>query len=366
MICYINRSTVDYDIRLQKYVQACLDTDTPYCVISWDRMHNCDKIYPNEMQFKMWAPYGAKMKNFLALVGWVFFVWYMLVKNWKKYKVIHACNIENAIIAKPFRVFGKKLVLDVYDSLNIKSEAKLSKRIEGLILPNDFRLNQIGIKKEDTRHYLEVENVPVFHSSVKRYRETDFSKEIRLAYVGVLRRNVRGLENLLSMVENDNRFVLDIAGVGDNFENEIEELARKCPRVHYFNKVGYDQALSIMINADFIVALYYLKAIVHKYASPNKFYESLYLGRPIITSKDTLVGNNVVKYNTGYVVDDTIEGLKSVFTDINKQEFIDKYYKKKENCLSKWKNDYLDYFERVTKGSYIEMMKGIAMWDNNI
>ena len=32
MICFINRSTVDYDVRLHKYVQACKETkNTLFC-----------------------------------------------------------------------------------------------------------------------------------------------------------------------------------------------------------------------------------------------------------------------------------------------------------------------------------------------
>ena len=58
MICYINRSTVDYDVRLNRYVQACKETGTPYFVIGWDRMLNAKYVDENEYQLKVYCPYA--------------------------------------------------------------------------------------------------------------------------------------------------------------------------------------------------------------------------------------------------------------------------------------------------------------------
>lgn len=360
MICYINRTTVDYDIRLRKYVTACLETQTSYCVISWDRMHNCEKLYPNETQYHRIAPYGAKLKNFTALVGWVFFVWKQLIKKRKEYKVIHACNLENAVIAYPARLLGKKLVLDVYDSLNTSMEAKMAKKIEGLILPNDHRLNQIGIKKEDAQNYLEVENVPAFQTTVRFEHEPDFKKKIRLSYVGVMQREIRGIENLLQLVKDDDRFELDIAGVGDGMEKDIEEAEAICSRIHYHHKVAYEKALQLMADADFIIAMYYMKAKVHEYASPNKYYESLYLGKPIVTTKGTLVGSNVEANNTGYAIGECLENLKELFSKADSNKFLSSYKDKSQNCIKLWNEKYKDYSDNITVGKYIHMMERIA------
>lgn len=360
MICYINRSTVDYDVRLQKYVQACLETDTPYCVVAWDRTRNCSKVYPNEYQYKAYAPYGEGLKNVISLIGWVFYVWIMLVRKRKEYQIIHACNLENCILAYPFRLLGKRIVLDIYDSVNTKREAQIAKKIDALILPSNHRLKQVGITKDCVKHYLEVENVPIFHSNIYQKETVDFPQNIHLAYVGVLQRNIRGLENVLDIVFHDERFVLDIAGTGAAMDAEIKELADKCPRINYYGKVDYQQALQIMSEADFIVALYYLAAKVHEYASPNKYYESLYLGKPIITSKGTLVGNNVIQNDTGYVVSDTKEEFIHLFDSISTLDFRQGYMRKKDNCLRLWKHVYSSYFDKITKGEYIQLMRTIV------
>ena len=187
----------------------------------------------------------------------------------------------------------------------------------------------------------------------------EFPEKIHLAYVGVLNREIRGLENLVEMVKGDERFYLEMAGTGDGMDSELEEAAKLCSRIKYYGKVDYAKALQMESNADFIVALYYLSAKVHEYASPNKYYESLYLKKPVITSRGTLVGNNVELNNTGYTVGDTIDDLKTLFKDIDKDFFLVEYNKKCRNCANLWDNKYSDYFIKVICSSYLEMMKRI-------
>ena len=359
MICFINRTSVDYDIRLQKYVQACLASQVPYYVIGWDRDGQCSKVFPNEYQYKAKAPYGGGWKNIVPLIGWMFFLWYHLIKLWGNYKVIHACNIENCMASFPFKLFGKKMVMDIYDTVKPDLEAKVAKRIDGLILPSDVRLKQVGIKKEDCKHYIEVENVPFFSQEVKRKTTVEFPEIIHLAYVGVMQREIRGIENVIELVKRDERFVFEIAGTGDGMDEELKQAAKGCPRIKYYGKVDYGRALQMENDADFIVAMYYLKAKVHEYASPNKYYESLYLGKPVITTKGTLVGSNVEKNDTGYAIGETVEDLKELFTNISSAGFLKDYQKKVTNCERLWNECYKDYYKNVT-GGYLIMMKEIA------
>ena len=358
MICYINRSTVDYDVRLNKYVQACKETGTPYFVIGWDRMLNAKYVDENEYQLKVYCPY-AKGKKLIPAIRWFLFMWYYLIKNFRKYKVIHACNMENALFSLPFKLLGKKVVFDVYDSQIIKFERKIATKVDCLILPAEKRLEQIGIDKDSLKHFMEIENVPTFNTSLKPVEGLQREK-IYLSYVGVFQKEIRGLENLVNMVLQDERFVLDIAGVGDDLDSMIQNATTKCERVHYHGKVQYLDALKIMNDSDFIVALYYPYSSNHVYASPNKSYESLFLSTPIITSKGTLVGDKVIQANTGYVIDDTIEGLHNLFSNAETAEFKHNYLTKCANCAAQWKNIYADYKNKTLEGEYINYMRDLA------
>lgn len=358
MICYINRSTVDYDVRLNKYVQACKETGTPYFVIGWDRMLNTKYVDENEHQLKVYCPY-AQGKKLIPAIRWFFFTWYNLIKNFHKYKVIHACNMENALFSLPFKLLGKKIVFDIYDSQVIKLERKIAPKVDCLILPAEKRLEQIGVNKNSLKCFMEIENVPTFNTSLKPVEGLKREK-IYLSYVGVFQKEIRGLENLVNMVLQDERFVLDIAGVGDDLDSMIQNAATKCERVHYHGKVQYSEALKIMNNSDFIVALYYPYSSNHVYASPNKSYESLFLSTPIITSKGTLVGDKVAHMNTGYIVDDTLEGLHNLFANVETEKFKCEYLVKCNNCAAQWKNVYADYKNKTLEGEYINYMRDLG------
>lgn len=358
MICYINRSTVDYDVRLNKYVQACKSTNTPYFVIGWDRLLNAKYRDENEYQMKRFCPY-AQGKKLIPLLRWLFFVWYYLIKNFRKYKVIHACNMENALFAYPFKWLGKKIIFDVYDSQVINLERRLVPIVDCLILPAEKRLEQIGVVKKDAKRFLEIENVPTFDLILEPKVGLKRDK-IFLSYVGVFQKKIRGLENLIQMVLHDERFVLDIAGVGDDLDAMIKEAASRCDRIIYHGKVQYTKALEIMNESDYIVALYYPYMSNHVYASPNKSYEALFLSTPIITSQGTLVGDKVIESDTGYVVDDTLEGLKSAFDNFTTVEYQEDYYKKCSHCNDLWKKVYANYKTDVLEGEFINLVKELS------
>lgn len=94
--------------------------------------------------------------------------------------------------------------------------------------------------------------------------------------------------------------------------------------------------------------------------SPNKFYESLFLARPIITSKNTLVGERVETSNTGYVVEDTLESLAAVFDGYGTGSYMNDYGDKCENCNQLWTNDYKSYRKLWMEGKYIQLVKDLA------
>lgn len=357
MICFINRSTVDFDIRLNKYVMACKQTRTPYFVIGWDRLLNASFKDENEYHFKVYSPY-TKGKKLIPLLRWLFFVWYYLIRNFNKYKVIHACNMENILFVLPFKLLGKKIIFDVYDTQKPVIERKIIPMIDVLILPHEKRIEPIGISKNKVKRLFVVENVPALDYQLKELKPRSDNK-IHLSYVGTFQTKYRGLEETLEMVKNDDRFIFDIAGTGEEMEPLVKQYAKECDRIIYHGKVLYSDALELMHNSDFMVALYYTNAPVHKYASPNKFHESLFLRRPIITSLNTLVGERVLEANSGYVVADTVEALLSVFDNYGSEEYMKEYNTKVENCKRLWDDIYKNYRTDYMEGEYIDLVRSM-------
>lgn len=359
MICFLRASTIQYDVRLQKYIKSCEDNDIPYIALTWDRVNNCTKTYKGEHLYKRYSPYGRKWKNLFNLIFWQFHLIEKLFKYRKQYNVIHACNIETIIPATLMKLFGKKIVFDIYDSVNIKIERFFSKHIvDTLILPNFRRLNQIGIKKEEVKHFLEIENVPSFNTPInKDFNKHNLKDTIKLSYVGVFEQQVRGLENLINEVLNNDYLTLDIAGIGAGLEKFVIEASKKTTRIKYYGSVDYSKALQIMSQSDFIVAMYYLINPLHKYASPNKYYESLFLGVPMITTCNTLVGNMAEENKTGFAIGETIEDLHNFLLKARNAEFENIYFERATKAKKIWDKSFNHYSQIKLCDEYLNTIK---------
>ncbi len=361
MICFLRASTVQYDVRLQKYIKACENRGVPYLALTWDRQNDCCNKTLGEIQYKKYSPYGRKWKNLVNLILWQFHLIWLLLKFRSRYKVIHACNIDTIFPAFIMKLFKKKVVFDIYDSVFIPLERQCIKSfVDLLILPNKRRYEQLGISDSDVKRFLEIENVPSFSFPMQSESKMHFTPDlIHLVYVGVFERNIRGLENLIQeVVENDN-LVLSIAGTGAGLERLVKDAEVQTSRVRYYGVVNYERALEIMRKADFIVAMYYNINPLHKYASPNKYYESLFLGVPIITTQCTLVGDMVEKNSVGYVIGETKDDLHRFFVSTKTDVFRTEYERKCKKAKNLWDDKFGHYYQFIICKEYIDVLSSL-------
>lgn len=62
-----------------------------------------------------------------------------------------------------------------------------------------------------------------------------------------------------------------------------------------------------------MTAIYDPKVPNHRYAAPNKFYEALMLGKPIVMAKNTGFDEIIEENNIGCLIEYSKSGLKMVF-----------------------------------------------------
>lgn len=91
----------------------------------------------------------------------------------------------------------------------------------------------------------------------------------------------------------------------------------------------------------------------HILAAPNKYYEGLALGRPVITTVGTLVGDKVNKYDTGYCIDEQYESLDKLISDIDRIDISSKSL----NASDLWNNTYKDYVKNFMETEYIDFIR---------
>lgn len=277
----------------------------------------------------------------------------------KEYQIIHACDFDTVLPSLVMRILGKKVFFDIFDwfSDEVKTgKSWIDKPINLLekfavrhsdlvILCEKGRLRQIQCTP---KNYIVIPNVP--SQLLGQINSTKIVKEnvswpIVIAYVGGIVHS-RGLLELVDCISGDDRFVLKIAGFGDSIiENTIKAAAQKYMNINFFGKVSYDRALEIMRESDILYAMYYKDNANHIYAAPNKFYESIYLNKPVITTEGTLVGIMVKQYRNGFVISEGKQALSDFLNSLTPQSIymkkqdmgrIKDWEKKIQNCFSQY------------------------------
>lgn len=357
MIVLLRSTDGNPDSRLEKYVKALELANYPYMEFCWDRkgkFENTDNI----LYYKEKALYGNGWKNLRGLLGFNVFLIKKLFKYRKKYSIIHACDFDTilpAILMKLF--FRKKIVYDIFDWYVDSREIKIS-FVRYFILLIEF----INLKISDVTVICEEERIKQLCTVPRKlwvlpnipnldymlYKKLGKHAQINISYVGVFVKH-RGIEKILKLVmDNPSKYKLDIAGFGE-LEPLVSSAAKSCPNIIYHGSVKYTDGLGIMANSDIILAIYEKTIPNHIYAAPNKYYEGLCLGVPILTTIGTYVGTKTEVKSTGFVVGETYKELDDFFKTITIQVL----EQKGKNALEEWNTKYKSYINYFMHEKYL-------------
>ncbi|KOS63008.1 hypothetical protein FJQ98_06530 [Lysinibacillus agricola] len=366
MVILIRSNEANPDPRLQKYINYLESSHQNYKVLAWNRgKENIKKA--NFTYFNLQTGYGLAYKNIPYKIAWFIFIFIYLIRNRKSYSLIHACDFDTMLPAYYSTIFTrKKIVFDVFDwfsnpqpkgfikcTIN-RIENILFKKTDFAIICEKYRINQVNPKYR--REFFVLPNIP----SIQLKDDQDIYKKVNsqrlnykyiLSYVGVFDQ-FRGLEDILKFVSQNEDFCLNIAGYG-YLENLVFEISEKYDNVIYWGKVDYNTGLNMMKNSDMIIAFYYCQDDDHFYAAPNKYYEGLFLGKAILTNNDTLLAQNTIKHDTGFVIQ---EGLPSISTFFLNQFNIDDVQQKNKNTKAIWQTAFENYTEKFMTEIYQKIL----------
>jgi glycosyltransferase involved in cell wall biosynthesis len=212
-------------------------------------------------------------------------------------------------------IWQKKLVYDIFDFYAdmlrftpqvikkiIRSvDLQVINRVDAVILADDSRRHQIS--GSHSRLLEVIYNSPEDHHALLIANSTrqPESGSLRIAYVGNLQIE-RGLLELIEVLGMHPEWRLDLAGFGGD-EEKILSAASGLPNITWHGLVSYTQALKINFAADILIATYDPRISNNRYSSPNKLYEAMMLGKPIIVAHGTNVDRIVEKMDCGIVID---------------------------------------------------------------
>ena len=86
-------------------------------------------------------------------------------------------------------------------------------------------------------------------------------------------------------------------------------MAERFDNIYYYGRLSYDQTLSLENECDIMLAIYDPTIENYRFAAPNKFYESLMLGKPVIMARGTGMSEVVEDNAIGELIAYSKEGF---------------------------------------------------------
>lgn len=348
-IVYMRSNPIDPDPRIEKEMSAAIESGHTPIALAWNREEadsslSIEKIYLDNgevdtYKFNINAGFGEGIKNLRPLVKWnkELLVW--LIKNRKKYDLIHACDFDTVLPALFMNlVFKKKYIYDIFDfyidafsvpkklrGLIKKIDFFAIKKAEATILVNESRREQISGSKPNKLIF--IHNTPKAPAYLKENTgHRNFKK--RIFYGGILSDN-RMIEETMKICSRNKNWEFVVAGFGP-IENKCKEYDKKFLNINFIGKLPYEDIIQNTIDSDVVFACYDPSVPNHKYSSPNKLYEAMMCKKPIIVCENTGIDKIVIKENIGLSCKFNEKSLEAAFKLILEDE--EKYELKANNA----------------------------------
>jgi glycosyltransferase involved in cell wall biosynthesis len=368
MIVLIRCNNIVSDPRVEKYLRYFKNNNLNYKVIGWNRLgENLNS--ENTIYFKRIS--GYNIGGFKAAIDrflWILFVTKQLLRMGKQIKTIHGCDLDGVFPAILFKFMSKHtytVIFDIFDwfsdtlynqSFVIRLVFSNMERIsikysDEIIICEKERINQIPYKLKKEVKVLQ--NIPSFQTLDFLYKEEKYlfnNGQKTISYVGGFYQE-RFLDELIQIAK-EGHVNLNIAGYGDKeLENKCLELS-KFPNVKYYGKVSYKEGLNIMYNSDLIYAMYCTTNKNHIFAAPNKYYEAMLLGRPIISNSGTILSSKILRNQTGLIIEESADELKNLILTVTSSEIEEL----SSNAISLWEKTYRNKVDDFLRTDYSKMI----------
>ncbi len=155
-------------------------------------------------------------------------------------------------------------------------------------------------------------------------RDIDSNDYINIAYVGSLTEN-RFIKELIEACSKNDKVRLNIGGFGELYDY-VENESKKFNNISFFGMMKYEDVFEIYWKCDLMVAIYDPDVANHTFSAPNKVYESMMTGTPIIVAKDTSVDRIVEKEKIGFTIGYDITEFNKLMNSILEDKSILKEY----------------------------------------
>jgi glycosyltransferase involved in cell wall biosynthesis len=291
-------------------------------VIGWERRETFSSLTGNGnhsyrvKKFMLKVPIGSLKVAFYLPIWWLFVTAQLLIERWD---AVHAidfdCFVPALLVAKMKR---KPIIYDIADfyadmigfpilpgllrKIAAKIDRALMKFADVIILPDESRIEQVGVDMRK-KPVVIVNNSPeqdILRGIVSKSLE---DKRFTVFYGGVVAKE-RGIIEMCLAVEDLHDVQLVIIGpCSSSFQAELREVCKNIGNVRLNLKlVPRKEIIAETINAHLLIGLYDHVVPNNRFASPNKLFEAMMCGKPIVVSDGSSMTEIVSRENCGVIV----------------------------------------------------------------
>lgn len=304
-----------------------------------------DKCIIDPKEKMEWESVDFHHKNPLGLLLFNFKIAKSRFNN--SYDCVYVVD-EQCFLTTLLSLIGSKVVLDVYDSIWLKLNL-VHKKLDWIksifykwfsiiVVTDETRLNLLP-KKSISKAIIVPNSYPL--KDYPNIRNLGYFDSYRYALVGTIA-YARGAKIAFDILGFDPKAQILAAGwLVDDYSKEL----CKHPRFEYRGTVNFKETHALIGDCNYIICVYPENNINNKYASPNKYYDSIICRVPLIINKFPVISSTVNEAQIGVVINDGCELSLAEYNLILKdsikfRENLGKL-KREEYCLEEYMNQLL-------------------------
>lgn len=359
----------DSDPRVRNEAKVLFDNHYRVIILAWDRQGKYpefEKIDGIEVKrIKIKSTYGKGLQQLFSFIFFQARAFFYLIQA--DFDIVHCHDFDTLIPGVlAGKIKGKKIIYDAHEDypamMRDRGLTLLSFIFENVQrIFSKFANGIIAATPHIKNQFLERRNVRVtFIPNTKKSSEYNYNlREIRhlkrnlsleekfvFLYIGTLSkdRNIKLLIKIFKEIKNNSIFVICGRGI---LEKEVDQLSKGEKNVRFLGLISLDKVSLYTKMADVIVAIYSAKKINNRMGLPNKLFEAIAAGKPIIASNEGPTGEIIKDTGCGIAVnpDDEFE-IKNAIEKIAKNR---KFYNeiKQNSKVAQKRYDWEDTSEKL-------------------
>lgn len=324
-VLYVTRND-GTDTRMSKECNSLSARGYSVTFLGWDRSPHGQKSNPIPDIEKCILTYASGFRSAnLLLSVWRYYFFLIRAVIRIKPDIVHVVNEDLAVMLIPFKPFLRfRMVCDIYDSFKLRYDGKNSvvRGLANLLCKCAWKFSDaILVTDKERRAKLQLDenktwvvaNYPVDPDHLTDIKLEKSGERIYLYVAGTLY-SQRGLENIIAILnELEDVYVICAGWIYDDMAKKFIEHSK----VEFLGVLTPEESLGYAAACDAIIALYEPVNNNMLLASPNKIYDAMCVGRPVVINSETSISEWVVAQGVGYSCDySDIDVLKKIIVEI--------------------------------------------------